>query len=515
MKLKSLVAAMSIAAIFLSAASLFAAEEQKGISLVVNELKVLPVLELRRVAVGDPAIADVSVLSDTELMIMAKQPGATSLLIWDDEGQRTFTISVVEESLDRTAEKIIDLLKTAQVRGASVKKEENKVYVVGDVLNENEQTRVKDIIAPFKNVVNLVNIRERQPLVEIDVRVLEIAYDDQKNIGLDWSDALPLTYTETVGPNSGDAPKIWKVLSWERTAINAKLNFLIHDNKARTLANPKLVTLSGKEATFLVGGEIPYFTVETEGRTSIDWKEYGVNLKILPYVTSKNEIKTQIKAEVSDLNSVNAITLSGHNIPAFSTREAQTELFLKEGDTVFLAGLIKDKDSKDIERLPWLSKVPILGEMFTSRQIDNERTELVISITPRIVGEKPFPGAGSELPQLESLMSMQDAAYLSEDSPLMYYAHMIEDLIARTVVYPKSDYADDLEGTVEINLSLLADGELKDATIKRSSGFSALDEAAINAVREIAPYPSFPSQVTQQELHLIVPVVFKSYVRNE
>ena len=515
MKLKPLILAVCIVAQLLLAPCAWAQQEMQ---LVASELKVFPVYNLLRVAVSDPAIADVTVLSDKELMLIAKKAGTTNLIIWDESGQRSFTIIVVEEDLEKIAQRIRGLLASSDLRGIRVKTEGNKVYVMGEALTENELNKVQDIVAPFSNVVNLVKLKERQPLVEIDVNVLEVAYDDMKTLGLDWSNSLPITYTEP-STGEGDVPKFWRVFRWDRTQVTAKLNFLIEDDRARTLANPKLVTLSGKEASFLVGGEVPYVTVEEgDGRTKVEWKEYGINLKIEPEVNSKNEIKTKIKAEVSDLDWANAVTHSGYNIPAVKKREVQTELFLNEEDTIFLAGLIKNEDSEDIERLPWLSRVPILGELFKSTQFQNKRTELVISITPRIIGEKANPEyLASEMVKQEAILEAQRnfPAYSEEDSPLTYYTHMIEDIITRNVVYPDEARQDQQEGIVKIDLCLLSNGQIKEAGIKESSGARSLDEAALTAVQDLAPYPSFPSQITQKELHLTVPVVFKSYAENE
>lgn len=484
--------------------------------MLVNELKVIPVYKLERVAVGDPTVADVSVLSAQELMVIAKKPGTTNLLVWDKLGERAFKLSIFEKDLEKVAQKIRGLLAASDISTAKVKLEDNSIYIMGEALTENELNKVKDILGSFPNTVNLFNIKERQPLIEIDVDVLEVGYDDLKDLGFDWSNSLPVRYSEPT-EDDGDAPKLWKVLSWDRTSIDSRLNFLIQDNKARTLANPKLVTLSGKEASFLVGGEVPYVTVETEGRTRVGWKEYGVNLKILPLVNAKNEIKLRLEAEVADLDWTNAVEQQGYSIPAFKKRQAKTELFLNEEDTIFIAGLIKNEDVRDVERLPWLSTVPVLGEFFKTSQFKNKRTELVISITPRIIGEKANPGyISEETLKQEAIQAAQvNAAYSEETSPLTYYTQMIEDIIARGAVYPENAREGKQEGIVKIDLQLLPDGQLKAAKIKQSSGSSDLDKAALNTVQALSPYPSFPAQITQKELRLTVPVVFKNYAKNE
>lgn len=500
--------------------------------LLVKELKVFPINELQRVAIGDPTIVDVTVLSNKELMLVAKGEGTTSLIIWDAAGQRSFNIIVVKKDLDKIAQRIRALLVSSDIAGVRVKAEEDNIYVIGDVLSERELDKIKDVLTPFSNVVNLVKLKERQPLVEIDVNVLEVGCDDLKRLGLDWSNLLPISYTEpdSDGPRTpgspydpkthttGKAPKLWRVFKWDRSTIDARLNFLIEEDKARTLANPKLVTLSGKEASFLVGGEVPYVTVETEGRTKVEWKDYGVNLKISPLVNAKNEIRVKIKADVSDLDWDNAVTHQGYSIPAVRRREVETELFLNEGDTIFLAGLIKSEDSQNVDRLPWLSKIPVLGELFKSTEFRDARTELVISITPRIIGEKAKAEyVNSEMIKQEAILAAKQRipVYSEETSSLAYYTHLIEDIITRNVAYPEEAKEEKLEGIVKIDLCLLSNGEIRKVTIKESSGHSVLDEAALMAVQKQVPYPSFPSQITQKELRVILPIVFKNYVKNE
>lgn len=512
MRLTPLILTICLVVLMLGNANALAQDVQ----LIENELRIFSVHNLKRVAVGDPNIADLTVLSDKELMLIAKKAGNTSLIVWDQTGQHSFNIRVIKEDLEKVAQRIRELLVSSDIRGVRVKKEEDKIYVIGEVLGQRELDKINDILNPLKkDVVNLIKLKERQPLVEIDVNVLEISIDDLKNLGMDWSNYLPLRYTEP-STAKGDIPKLWTVFRWDRSAIDARLNFLIEEDKARTLANPKLIALSGKEASFLVGGEVPYVTEKEESRTTVEWKEYGVNLKIRPIVNAKNEIRIEIKAEVSDLGT--SVVEQGFSIPSITTRKVETELFLDEGNTVFLAGLIKNIDNRNIDRLPWLSKVPILGELFKSKYFRDRRTELVISITPRIIGERATPDyINSEMLKHESVLAAQRAfpLYSEEASPLTYYSHMIEDIIAHNVVYPDDAGQAQQEGIVKIDLCLLSNGQLKKTKIKESSGFGVLDQAALAAVQEQAPYPSFPSQVTQKELWLTVPVVFKSFTKNE
>ncbi|MBN3038964.1 MAG: TonB family protein [Candidatus Omnitrophica bacterium] len=509
---RKLLIAICLLAAILAGPGAFAQEEE--VKLLVNELKVFPVVKLSRVAVGNPEVADVTVLNEREVMLVAQEDGVTTLIIWDEQGKREYNIIVKKKDIEDDVQRIKNLFTASNIEDLGLTVEKGNIYIMGEVANQVQLEKVKNILGSFDNTVNLTRVRDRQPLIEIDVNVLEVAFDDLKRLGVNWNELQPITYSEPSGHDiDGKTPKLWRIFRWDRTTIDARLNLLIQEDRARTLANPKLTTLSGKEASFLVGGEVPYVTVETEGRTKVEWKDYGVNLTINPEATSANEIRTQLLAEVTGLDWGNAVTQDGYNIPALRKREVQTELFLSQGDTIFLAGLIKNDDSRNVDRLPWLGKVPILGELFKSTQFRDERTELVISISPRIVAEPVMASAVPLAPVTQAALKEQDRKM--EASLVTPYAEKIGELISANVVYPEQAQQANQEGVVKVDMHLLSSGNLKDAKIKESSGYDLLDNSALLAVLGQAPYPPFPSNITQKELRLTIPVVFKSYVKNE
>ncbi|MFC1632397.1 TonB family protein [Candidatus Omnitrophota bacterium] len=487
---------------------------EKNIELLTNQLHVVEVDQLRRVAVGDPKVADITVISEKQVMVVAKDQGSTSLIIWDKLGERKFNITINDVDPEIQAQSIRELLVAADLHGLRVKVEGEKMFVVGEVLTEKQVQKVKDLIQPFKDfTTSLVTVDEEQPLIEVEVKVLEISIEDLKQLGMDWTQNLPVIYTEPAFIE-GKAPKLWRMFDWDRTQVDARLNMLIQEDKARTLANPKLIALSGKKAEFLVGGDVPYVVEQDDQKTTVEWREYGVNLKVEPQVNEKNEIMLKILAEVSDLDWGNAVTHADFNIPAIKKRKVESELLLRENELAFFAGLIKNEDSRNVDRLPWLSKVPILGELFKSTDFRDKRTEMVITLAPRILGARVSPGEiAAQMREQEALLAAQRtfSAYSEEESPLTYYSHMIEDIIARNVKYPDQARQGRQEGIVKVNLSLKSDGKLKEVVVRESSGYDILDQTALAAVRAQAPYPAFPQQLSQEELSLTIPVVFKSY----
>jgi TonB family protein len=285
-----------------------------------------------------------------------------------------------------------------------------------------------------------------------------------------------------------------------------------------------------------VGGEIPIVTTTTSSggnvSTNVEFRSYGVSLKVKPVVKGE-EVDTTINTEVSDVDYGNAVTVSGTRIPAFATRSASTQVYLKDGQTVFLAGLIRNKVSTNIGGIPFLKDVPFLGAIFRSKTTSESDTELVISLTPTIVktAEKPTSIGSAQLERVppidiavpptseeESEASIESSAETRELSvsnqelfpdTVISYARGVQERIAQAVTYPEEAKKYKWQGMVRLGLRILYDGSLIDAFVKESSGYDILDENALIAAKRQAPYLTFPSDITAQELLLDVPVVYK------
>jgi len=150
---------------------------------------------------------------------------------------------------------------------------------------------------------------------------------------------------------------------------------------------PKLLASNGKKASFLSGGEVPIVTVSTTGQASVSWKKYGVSLEIDPKLTKQNRIEAQIRAEVSNLDYANAVSVGTSVVPAVKTRWAETSINVEPDNTVVIAGLIENQEMKTISGVPVLSGIPLLGELFKSVTTSDRKTELVIFVTPKISGQ--------------------------------------------------------------------------------------------------------------------------------
>jgi pilus assembly protein CpaC len=193
------------------------------------------------------------------------------------------------------------------------------------------------------------------------------------------------------------------------------LNALSTNGSAKILAEPNLVVANGAEGNFLVGGEFPIVFNTTAGGTSsfsVVYKEFGVKLRFQPKISANGEIYLQISQEVSELDFANAVILQGFRIPALKSRKAEAGLQLADGQTFILAGLIDNKVSKQVTKIPLLGDIPILGALFRNTRYQNNETELMVMVTPKIVR----PLTKDEIPVLPS-----EAMNPEETSPNMLW----------------------------------------------------------------------------------------------
>jgi pilus assembly protein CpaC len=484
--------------------------------VVTGESKVLVVANPKRLAIGDPAIADVAGASAAELLISAKSAGETNLQIWDDFGQREIVVRVFAEDLGKLKKRLEDLFSTAGIRGITfqIGDKERKVFVLGEVPLRKKEV-VEQLLENFKEkIISLVTYSEDYPLVEIDVQVLEIAKTAIDRLGINWSSTMTFSETAmrdhmTLAQGMFDAAKGIGVANYTRTTLAAVLNMLERDNLLRTLARPKLVALSGKEAKILVGGEVPVLSDVSVSSgtttTSVDYVEYGIKLSIKPQVKETGDILCQLNVEVKTLDTSTQLTVqTGASIststPGFKTRTVSTELYLKNNQSIFMAGLIDSAETNNLAALPGLGSLPVVGALFRSKDFQVGNTELVVSLTPRIINYGDMRadiqgGAASSSNPNED----------SEDA----YSRLVQEKILKSVSYPMEAQRANLSGEVVLSLHLLSSGQLSNTVISQSSGHKLLDNAAVFTVKRLAPYPPFPKGLLLKEIWVEVPITYQ------
>jgi pilus assembly protein CpaC len=282
----------------------------------------------------------------------------------------------------------------------------NKSIASATVLSDEEV--IIEAMKPGTSVINItaeaglesviVNVRKANTadsMIEIDVQILEITNINGADYGIDWptllSGPLPAGGVPASALNAveGDPPG-FKVFGadFTRGKLSLFVDFLVKHNYAKVLARPKLLASNGKKASFLSGGEVPIVSISTTGAANVSWKKYGVSLEIDPKLTRQNSIEAQIRAEVSNLDYTNAVSIGTSTVPAVKTRWAETNIIVEPENTVVIAGLIENQEVKDISGVPVLSGIPLLGELFKTTSTSERKTELVIFVTPKIAGQE-------------------------------------------------------------------------------------------------------------------------------
>ncbi len=303
--------------------------------LTVGDSKLLHVESAKKVAVENSGVVDVTSVSDQEILISAKSAGNTNLIFISPSGDK--------------------------------------------------ETRA--IIVSSHNL--------KKSMVEVGVEIMEIESQSALKAGLSWgsiSNSGPSGNSSITSNNlsvsENTPPPLLTVGSLTRQALSANVQLLIERGKAKILAKPKLLAVSGEEASFLAGGEVPYVTENKLGSTNIQWKPYGVKLKIKPTIDGDGNISANLRAEVSGLDIQNGTAIgTGIVVPALKTRWVETAVYMKSGSTLVIAGLISEENQKLTSGIPLLSDIPVIGELFRFTDNRQDQTELVIFVTPSLVGQ--------------------------------------------------------------------------------------------------------------------------------
>lgn len=504
--------------------------------IVAGDIDTIWTKDLTRVAVANPAIADVVETKATEVLVIGKKPGKTDIYLWDQYGKRKTTIWVFEESLDLVQERIAELLASMDIKNISLAKNklEGKIVASGEI-EEKMVGDYKAIIEPFReSVINLVREREKKELIEIDVQIAEVSTSYSSNIGIEWTNTNgegAYSFTEALpAGNVKHFTDIFRIGKMSRIdAIQAKINALITEGKGKILSKPKIVAKSGEDASFLVGGQIPVKTTTTSSGGNVEenvtFKDYGVQLNIKATAKEDDKIDIDLKVDISDIDAANAVG----DIVAYTTRSAQTKLFLDNGQTIILAGFMKDNKGETIKRVPLAGSIPIFGFLFRTKSVaPDSQTELFITLTPRIVArnekkddkkqaakeaqiqqEKKGQAVISSLAQAEAGKPKIEHQPVLVSGDMAFYVKDVQERIAKNVTYPKAARDSKQQGTVDVALTILKSGALASASVNKTSGYTILDEAAMETVHRLSPYRAFPSETTLKKITITIPIIFQ------
>ncbi len=404
--------------------------------------------DMSEVMVADPEIADVHAHNANNLSIVGKKLGRTNVRVFGKDGklQREIYVTVGYDlpAMRRALKNFIpderigvemvntSVALTGHVRSAEAA--EKAIKIVKDFLGSDPAKTHMNDEDLAKNgdaeILNMLKVTAGQQVM-LKVRVGEINREALKNLSIDLSAVdlngsgsvlfgtgagvpaffSPLDGSEVRSPGSFIIPDPLTATNPPHGVFSARyadsnyslggmIQALERDGLFKLLAEPNLVAISGEEAEFLAGGEIPIPVVQnTSGSTpniSIEYKPFGVAIRFTPFVLSENRIRMAVQPEVSEISDQNAVIISGFSIPSINTRRARTTVELSPGESFMIAGLIKDELTAQVDQLPGAKELPVLGALFRSSSFQRNETELVIAVTPYVVD--PMKSADVKLP---------------------------------------------------------------------------------------------------------------------
>jgi pilus assembly protein CpaC len=377
--------------------------EPRQVRLLVGRSTIVePGSPVMRVSLTSADIADVVVTSSSQLLLNGKTVGTTSMFVWDRAGVvRRFEI-IVQRDVARLSEQLKDLFPTETI---DVRSNGTKIVLAGKVSSkaviDNAISLAGGFVEKKEDVVSLLQQQDSTGAgnqVLLRVRFAEVSRSAMRELGAAYfADGYKdkfgrITTQQFPAPNFDQSGMVFSdflnlFFFDAKNKLGAVVKALQTKGLIQVLAEPNLVAESGKEASFLAGGEYPYPVPQGSGNgttITIQFKEYGVRLNFLPVVNG-NRVHLKVRPEVSTLDFANALVVSGFRIPAITTRRTETEIELDNNQTFAIAGLLNNSVTSTLSKIPGIGDIPILGLLFQSKAAQKDQTELVVMITPEIL----------------------------------------------------------------------------------------------------------------------------------
>ena len=364
--------------------------------------------EITRVSISNPEVADAVAVSTREVLLNAKGPGVTTLVLWSRGGDRNLFTLNVHPNMDQMTQQIRSTFPGEDI---NVSASGTTVSLTGRVSSPVVAERVAALVSGGGRTVlnNLTAPRIVEKQILLRVRFAELQRTNTEQFGLNlistgalntpgsvttqqFSSPRPTSIEGSIGGKTSGTSSTFSLsdalnIFAFRPDLNlaATIRALQAKNLIQILAEPNLIATSGKEAVFLSGGEFPVPVIQgggNAGAVTIQFREFGIRLNFLPFVTEDNTIRMHVRPEVSSLDFANAVTISGFTIPALSTRRVETDVELSPGQSFVIAGLLDQHVTENLNRIPGLSNIPLLGALFKSRSLNKNDSDLLVLVTP-------------------------------------------------------------------------------------------------------------------------------------
>lgn len=364
----------------------------RGSSMAVD----LPA-DARDVIVPNPVVAEAMLHSPRRITIIGLQPGETDAVVLDASGRTILSLRVrVDAGVSALQDTLSRVMPGSQVRAEAVN---DSIILTGPVSSPGEADRAAQVARAFvsapEKVINMMTIAGSDQ-VTIKARVIEVQRSAVKQLGVDVNALVQgvgdgLTFTQNATFAVAGSQLGGGVLGYDDGALSSSLRAFERAGLVRTLAEPNVTSVNGESGEFLAGGEFPVpVGRDRDGNVTVEFKPYGVRLAFRPVVLSEGRISLQLSTEVSELSSAGAFTLGGTGpnaivVPGLSVRRAATTVELPSGGSLMIAGLLREDTRQNIDQLPGIGNLPVLGALFRSRDYMSGETELVIIIEAYIV----------------------------------------------------------------------------------------------------------------------------------
>ncbi|NDV20697.1 type II and III secretion system protein family protein [Pseudodesulfovibrio sp. JC047] len=389
-------------------ASLVHAKPSEALKLTLGKSLVIDTdFKVSRVSLASDTVVSIVVLSPRQIYLSGKELGSTTLTLWSNGAVADVFDVIVTPNMTHLKRMIHEVMPSE--KNIKVLTSGDSVTLAGRVSNTanlSSALALAEAAAPGK-VVNLLSVDGIQQVM-LEVRVAEMSRSVTKRLGINFAaigsnfSIYSIINNLTRYNADDDVFELTDNITFNgayrsgNTNIFGMIDALKANGLVRMLAEPNLTCVSGESAEFLVGGEVPIPMPGTLGNVYIEYKPFGIGLKFVATVMSSGTINLQVNPEVSELDYSKSIAVSGYEIPTISTRRANTVVELGDGQSFVIAGLISDSLKENSSKLPGLGEVPILGNLFSSRDFSSNKTELVVLVTAHLA--KPVDMASQTLP---------------------------------------------------------------------------------------------------------------------
>jgi len=385
-----------------------------GKSVVVDS----PV-NIQRVSLANAQVAEAVAVNPREVLINGKAPGETSLILWQQGGRRLAYDVAVLPNMEKVDAIRRQLRRELPGQDVTLAFENDTVFLRGTVPDLVSANRAAAIAATLGKLVNLLRVavppEDAQILLKVRFANVDRSASTELGVNILSTGAANTPGVITTGQFPPPRPELQNGQTTFTLAdalniflfrpdlnLGATIKALQTRQLLEILAEPNVLATNGKEASFVAGGEFPFPTLQGGGAglgaVTIQFREFGVRIHFRPTITPRGTIRLEVMPEVSSLDFSNGLVFQGFNIPALATRRVQTEVELQNRQSFVIAGLLDNRVTDSLSRIPGLGNIPLLGKLFQSRALTKNNTELLVLVTPELV--KPIP-AGRELPDVQ------------------------------------------------------------------------------------------------------------------